>query len=66
MRDNGSIKQTEVKNIAIAQWVMGYEKKNNDEHKYFLGQFSGFIGQKQNKTRVMINLTVIPEALITT
>ena len=39
-------------------------RKNNDEHKYFLGQFSGFIGQKQNKTRVMINLTVIPEALI--
>jgi len=37
MRDNGSIKQTEVKNIAIAQRVMGYEKKNNDEHKYFCG-----------------------------
>ena len=29
-----------------------------------MGQFSGFIGQRQNKTRVMINLTVIPEALI--
>ena len=30
----------------------------------FVGQFSGFMGQRQNKTRVMINLTVIPEALI--
>jgi len=30
----------------------------------FVGQFSGFIGQRQNKTRVMINLTVILEALI--
>ena len=29
-----------------------------------MGQFSGFIGQRQNKTRVMINLMVIPEALI--
>ena len=29
-----------------------------------MGQFLGFIGQRQNKTRVMINLTVIPEALI--
>ena len=29
-----------------------------------MGQFSGFIGQRQNKTRVMIHLMVIPEALI--
>ena len=29
-----------------------------------MGQFLGFIGQRQNKTRVMINLTLIPEALI--
>ena len=66
MRDNGSIKQTEVKNIAIAQRVMGYEKKTTMNTNVFVGQFSAFIGQRQNKTRVMINLTVIPEALITT
>ena len=66
MRDNGSIKQTEVKNIAIAQRVMGYEKKTTMKTNIFVGQFSGFIAQKQNKTRVMINLTVIPEARITT
>ena len=66
MRDNGSIKQTEVKNIAIAQQVMEYEKKTTMNTNIFVGQFSRFIGQKQNKTRVMINLTIIPEAMITT
>ena len=66
MRDNGSIKQTKVKNIAIAQQVMGYERKTTMNKNIFVGQFSGFIGQRQNKTRVMINLTVIPKALITT
>jgi len=45
---------------------MGYEKKTTMKTNIFVGQFSGFIAQKQNKTRVMINLTVIPEALITT
>jgi len=40
-------------------------KKTTMNTNIFVGQFSGFIGQKQNKTRVMINLTVIPEALIT-
>ena len=29
-----------------------------------MGQFLGFIGERQNKTRVMINLMVILEALI--
>ena len=43
---------------------MGYEKKTTMNTNIFVGQFSRFIGQKQNKTRVMINLTVIPEALI--
>ena len=41
-RDDPSIKQTEIKNIAMAQWLMG-QGKNNDEHKYFVGQFSGFM-----------------------
>ena len=43
---------------------MGYEKKTTMNTNIFMGQFSGFIGQRQNKTRVMINLTVIPKALI--
>ena len=43
---------------------MGYEKKTTMNTNIFVGQFSGFIGQRQNKTRVMINLTIIPKALI--
>jgi len=39
MRDDGSIKQTEVKNIAIAQRVMGYEKKTTMNTNIFVGNF---------------------------
>jgi hypothetical protein len=39
MRDDRSIKQIEIKNIAMAQWVIGL-RENNDEHKFFLwGKF---------------------------
>jgi len=47
MRDNGSIKQTEVKNIAIAQQVMEYEKKTTMNTNIFVGQFSRFIGLRK-------------------
>ena len=39
-------------------------RKTKINTNIFVGQFSRFIGQRQNKTRVMINLMVIPEALI--
>ena len=39
-------------------------RKTKINTNIFVGQVLGYIGQRQNKTRVMINLMVIPEALI--
>jgi hypothetical protein len=61
VRDVRSIKHTKIKNIVMAQRVMGYGN-NEDEYKYFCRAIFWIYGARTNK----INLTVIPEALIAT